>query len=120
MCCNENQQNSRILFTCSGCCTEGELSDKIGRQLRKEAYAKCGASCLAGISAGYPRFVNAAKEAAQIVVIDGCRMICARRTLEKAGFTPTSYVLSEMGLVEDCNQQEFISNICNQIKAASK
>lgn len=119
-CRDESQQNTRILFTCSGCCTEGELSDKIGRQLRKEGYARCGASCLAGISAGYPRFINAAKEAVEVVAIDGCGMTCAKRTLEKAEFTPTSYVLTAMGLTDGCNQQEFIATVCQQIKAASK
>lgn len=116
-CRDESQQNPRILFTCSGCCTEGELSDKVGRQLRKEDYARCGASCLAGISAGYPRFINAAKEASEVVAIDGCRMTCAKRTLEKAGLTPVSYVLTAMGLADGINQQEFIATVCQQIKA---
>lgn len=116
-CRDESQQNTRILFTCSGCCTEGELSDKIGRQLRKEDYARCGASCLAGIGAGYPRFINAAKEATEVVAIDGCAMTCAKGTLEEAGITPISYVLTAMGLADSSNQQEFIANICQQIKA---
>lgn len=115
-CRDESQTNARILFTCSGCCTEGELSDKIGRQLRKENYARCGASCLAGISAGYPRFINAAREATEVVAIDGCAMTCAKRTLEKAGITPISYVLTAMGLTESSNQEEFITNICNRLK----
>ncbi|SMC45050.1 putative zinc-binding protein [Sporomusa malonica] len=119
-CKDECQQNTRILFTCSGCCTEGELSDKIGRQLRKEGYARCGTSCLAGIGAGYPRFINAAREASKVIVIDGCGMTCAKRTLEKAELKPTSYVLTSMGLVDGCDQQKFIATACQQIKAAAK
>lgn len=119
-CRDESRQNTRIVFTCSGCCTEGELSDKIGRELRKEGYARCGSSCLAGISAGYPRFINAAKEAPEVVVIDGCGMTCAKKTLEKAGVVPTPYVLTTMGLVDGVNRQEFIKTICQQIRASSR
>jgi uncharacterized metal-binding protein len=111
---------TRILYTCSGCCPEGELADKIGRQLRREDYARCGGSCLAGISAGYPKFLNAAKQASEIVTIDGCTMACAKRTLEKIGYTPTSYILTSEGLTEGCNQQEYIASTCRKIQATDK
>ncbi|MBP2635187.1 MAG: hypothetical protein H6Q72_1094 [Firmicutes bacterium] len=111
----ESRCDARILFTCSGCCAEGELSDKIGRQLRKKGYARCGSSCLAGICAGYPKFINVAKEVSEVVAIDGCGMACAARTLEKAGIAPRSYVLTAMGLNECCDQQEFVGNVCQHI-----
>lgn len=115
-CTDTSKEVTRILYTCSGCCTEGELADKIGRQLRREGYARCEGSCLAGISAGYPKFLNAAKKASEIVTIDGCGMACAKRTLLNAQFSSTSYILTSMGLTESCNQQEFIESICQKIQ----
>ena len=118
-CCTE-KPHPRILFTCSGCCTEGEISDKIGRQLRQNGYARCGGSCLAGVSAGYPRFINAIKDASEVVSIDGCPMTCAKRTLEKASFHPRSFVLTSMGLAEGCNPQEFIAAACRKIHSTTE
>lgn len=115
-CGDENRRNARILFTCSGCCLEGEISDRIGRRLRKEGYARCGASCLAGVSAGYPKFINAAKEATEVVAIDGCGMACAKRTLEAKAIAPTSYVLTSLGLADGCDQQKFIDDFCKRVQ----
>lgn len=121
MACNNErtEKPGRILYTCSGCCLEGEISDKVGRRLRKEGYARCGASCLAGIGAGYPRFLQAAKDASEIITIDGCGMVCSKKVLEKAQFTTKSYVLTKMGLTEDKEQEEFITYACQQIMTQS-
>lgn len=119
-CTDTGREINRILYTCSGCCTEGELADKIWRQLRREGYAQCGGRCLAGISAGYPKFLNTAQKAHEIVTIDGCGMACAKRTLEKVEFTSTSYILTSMGLTETYNQQEFIESVCRKIETSSK
>ncbi len=119
MTCNNEGPNelTRILYTCSGCCIEGEVSDKVGRRLREVGYARCGASCLAGIGAGYPRFLKAAAEADEVIVIDGCKMACAKMLLKKANITATAYVLLDMGFSEDQDQEAFIMSICQQIMA---
>ena len=108
---------ARILFTCSGCCFEGETSDKIGRALRQAGYARCGNSCLAGIGAGYPKFLNAAKAAAEVVVIDGCGMRCASGMLKKAQIGFKQYVLTDMGLGKDQSTEEFIESFCHTVMA---
>ena len=95
--CSSGDSDERILFTCSGCCSEGEASDRIGRRLRQSGYARCGSSCLAGIGAGYPKFLNAAQAASAIVVIDGCGMRCASGILKKAQIEFKQYVLTDMG-----------------------
>ena len=114
--CESIDKAARILYTCSGCCFEGEIADRVGRRLRKDGFARCGGSCLAGIGAGYPRFLEAAKKATDIITIDGCRMVCAKRVLEKAALHPTqSYVLSQMGLTETNNPEDFINYACAEI-----
>ncbi len=115
--CNNGgiENSTRILYTCSGCCTEGAVSDQVGRKLRAAGYARCGTSCLAGIGAGYPRFLKAAAEATEVIAIDGCKMACAKMLLKKANITAKSYVLMDMGFSEDQDQEAFIIYACQQI-----
>lgn len=113
---DEKGKLTRIVYTCSGCCSEGEASDLIGRKLRTEGYAQCGTSCLAGIGAGYPRFLKVAQEASDVIAIDGCKMACARTLLKKANITvTTSYILLDMGFSEGQDQEEFITTVCHRI-----
>lgn len=115
-CCNEEKGNiTRIVYTCSGCCPEGKAGDLVGRKLREEGFARCGNSCLAGIGAGYPRFLKAAQEASEVIVIDGCKMVCAKTMLKKANITATSYVLLNMGFSEEYDQDAFVTAVCQQI-----
>lgn len=116
-CTEKSEKPERILFTCSGCCIEGEVSDKVGRQLRAEGFARCGSSCLAGIGAGYPRFLKAVAEASHVVVIDGCPMACAKTMLNKAQITSESYVLTKMGFDKNKDPEEFIPYACEAIKS---
>lgn len=113
--CHETGKSARILYTCSGCCKDGEISDKVGRRLRAEGYAQCGSSCLAGIGAGYPRFLKAAAEASEVVSIDGCRMACAKMLLKRAQINSKSYVMTNMGFNEKCDPEEFITYVCKQV-----
>lgn len=120
-CCNEEKRSiTKIVYTCSGCCAEGQASDLVGRRLRIEGYAQCGSSCLAGIGAGYPRFLKAAQEASEVIVIDGCKMACAKTMLKKANIIATSYILLDMGFSEEQDQDTFITSVCQQIRNSNK
>jgi len=46
---------------------------------------------------------------------------CAKKTLEKIGVTPTSYILTDMGLVkgESPVSEIIIARMCEKIKAAN-
>jgi uncharacterized metal-binding protein len=73
-----------IVYSCSGCSDAGELADRIARQLTRDGAAEM--SCLAGIGGRVKSLVLKAGTAERILVIDGCPLNCARRTLELAGF----------------------------------
>lgn len=113
--CSADSGSSRILFSCSGCCSEGAASDQIARLLRQSGYARCGNSCLAGIGAGYPKFLNAAKSAADVVVIDGCGMRCASTMLKKAQIVFKQYVLTESGFVAGQDEEEYVESFCRKL-----
>jgi len=92
------QEAGVLIFPCSGGSDVGELSDRVARKM-----AKCGKArifCLAGIGAHIPGMVESAKNAKKLIAIDGCQVLCSKKTLEHAGFEVTSYNLKEMGFVK--------------------
>ena len=56
-------------------------------------------ACLSAVAAGMPGPVTGAKQARMVLVIDGCPVKCAAKTLEKAGIKPTHHILvTDLGL----------------------
>jgi uncharacterized metal-binding protein len=86
----------RLVYSCSGAADVGEISDRVARLLVKKGFAK--PSCLAGVGAHVSGFVASAQGEVENIVIDGCPVACARKTLEHVGVMPRSFVLTEMGL----------------------
>ena len=89
------QEAGVLIFSCSGGSDVGELSDRVARKM-----AKCGQAkmfCLAGIGAHIPGMIESAKAANKIIAIDGCQVLCSKKILEHAGFTPISFNLKDLG-----------------------
>ena len=89
------QESGVLIFPCSGGSDVGELSDRVARKM-----AKCGQAkmfCLAGIGAHIPGMIESAKAANKIIAIDGCQVLCSKKILEHAGFTPISFNLKDLG-----------------------
>jgi uncharacterized metal-binding protein len=85
-----------MIYACSGAADVGEIADRVARKLRDEGFARM--SCLAAIGAGLSGYMETAKGADTVIVIDGCATACARKNFERIGVTPVSYVLTDMGL----------------------
>jgi uncharacterized metal-binding protein len=74
-----------LLLPCSGAADTGEIAD---RAARKFAEGNCaGMFCLAGIGANLSGFIASAKGADRLLVVDGCSLDCARKTLAEKGIT---------------------------------
>ena len=75
-------------------------------------------TCLAGIGAGLSNYVKSAKDADENITIDGCHVVCAKKTLEKIGVIPTSYILTDLGLVkgETPSTEKIVVQMCEKIK----
>lgn len=72
-----------IVLSCSGAADVGELADRAARLLSKKTCVKMG--CLAGIGGNISGFIASANGAELIIVIDGCAVSCAKKTLETHG-----------------------------------
>ena len=83
----------KLIFPCSGASDVGELSDRTGRRLTKLGLGKM--YCLAGIGGEVNDILVNTRAADKILAIDGCKLDCAKMTLEKAGFTAFDHIRLE-------------------------
>jgi len=86
----------KLVFPCSGASDVGGLSDRAARQMTLDLMGKM--YCLAGIGGRVEGIMANTKEAARVLVIDGCKEECARKTMELAGFKGFQHLrLADMG-----------------------
>jgi uncharacterized metal-binding protein len=72
-----------LLIPCSGAADTGEIADRASRKFAKGGCA--GMFCLAGVGANLNGFIASAKGADRLLVVDGCNLECARKTLAEKG-----------------------------------
>lgn len=81
--CCETPGITAMLLPCSGGSNVGQLANRAAVELTTEG---CGRIfCLAGIGGRLSGFVQSAKDAEALVVIDGCEIACGKATLQSAG-----------------------------------
>ena len=94
-CCATN--GNIMILACSGGSKVGQLSNQAAVELTREGFGKM--YCLAGVGGLLSGFVQSAKDAPQMVAIDGCSIGCAKAILEKGDVSPKSYlVVTELGI----------------------
>ncbi|QJB56837.1 putative zinc-binding protein [Pseudodesulfovibrio sp. zrk46] len=81
----DSSQTSTLVFSCSGAADVGEVTDQAARELARTGTAKM--FCLAGVGGKVSNIMNTIKAADKLIVIDGCPLNCAKKTLQDAGFT---------------------------------
>ncbi|PKO00510.1 MAG: zinc-binding protein [Chloroflexi bacterium HGW-Chloroflexi-5] len=87
---------TKLIYSCSGSADVGEIADHVTRRLRDEGFAKM--TCLASVGAGLSGYVQSALGADEVITIDGCVTACAKKSLQRIGVQPTSYILTDLGL----------------------
>ena len=86
----------KLIFPCSGGSDVGALSDLAARQMTRDGTGKM--YCLAGIGGQIPGILSTTQSASKILALDGCPMNCAKKILERAGFSGFEHLcLAEIG-----------------------
>ena len=94
--CHDRDQKI-MLISCSGASNLGRLSNQAAVELTMEGFGEL--FCLAGIGANLTGFVQSAKDAKEMIVIDGCDSACGKAILEKAGVPLKKHlIISQMGI----------------------
>lgn len=114
-----SKPETNLIYACSGAADVGAIADQVARRLRSEGVAKM--TCLAGIGAELPSYVQSAKDSDVNIAIDGCSVAWAKKTLEKIGVIPVSFILTDMGLVkgETPVAEKTIIEMCEKIKSSN-
>lgn len=88
-----------LIFACYGASDVGALSDMAARDMAKKGMGKL--YCIAAMGAHIESYIAKAREAAGILIIDGCAMDCARKCLEHLNFSSFKHIrVTDLGLVK--------------------
>jgi len=90
------QAAPNLIFPCSGASDVGSLTDRAARQMTLDLMGRM--YCLAGIGGRVEGIMANTKAAAKVLVIDGCKEECARKTMEVAGFSGFAHLQLERDL----------------------
>jgi uncharacterized metal-binding protein len=86
-----------MILACSGGSNVGQLANQAAVELTREGFGKM--YCLAGVGGLLSGFVQSARDAPQMLAIDGCSIGCAKSILEKADVPLKGYVVvTELGI----------------------
>jgi uncharacterized metal-binding protein len=86
-----------LIFACSGAANVGKMADEAARKLTREGKGKM--YCLAGLGGDVKNIIETTRSADRILVIDGCPVDCAKKTLDRVGIKKYDFVrVTDLGL----------------------
>lgn len=93
------QERAVIIYSCSGSANLGQACNELAQRLMERGVGKMG--CLAGLGGHVPNMVLSAQNSDELIVLDGCSMGCAMKTVEHAGAKASYHlVATDIGLVK--------------------
>ncbi|KVK73212.1 MULTISPECIES: putative zinc-binding protein [Burkholderia] len=86
-----------IVYSCSGCSNVAQLANHVAVRLDRSGDAEM--SCIAGVGGDVPSLLKLAHSGRPIIAIDGCPLVCAKKSLGRHGIAPDAHVqLGEHGV----------------------
>ena len=90
------------IFPCAGACNVGQISNKVAIELAKNGVGTM--MCTVGVGGHVPGLVKSAEGCDRKIVIDGCPLSCAKKTLEHANIDVDRHiVVTELDIKKDHN-----------------
>jgi uncharacterized metal-binding protein len=116
--CGANEQK-RIIFPCAGQANTGQLTNLAALQLTEEGYGSI--ACVALLAIGAENLVANAKNADEVVVLDGCPMLCAQKIADAQGVPVGQHlVVTELGITKGPSKNYTNDNIETIVAACWK
>jgi len=81
----------RIIFSCAGVANVGQISNAAALQLTEEGYGV--ATCIALLGTGDAGLQQRIAEADEVVIIDGCPVVCGAKIAAAEGVIPTQHIV---------------------------
>ncbi|WP_135365680.1 putative zinc-binding protein [Halosimplex halophilum] len=89
-----------LVYSCSGCSSAAQMANDLAVRLDRERVAEM--SCIAGVGGDVGPLVETATSGRPTLVVDGCPLECARKSLEQHDVTPDSHVnLAKRGVAKE-------------------
>ena len=108
-----------LIVPCGGGSNCGQATAEAAVQLTNEAAGEI--YCLAGIAAHVPEMLTTAVQAKRLLVIDGCGLQCARKTVQHAGLRVTDHIdLSSEELLKSRDFTRIQQNVLFVVKLAKQ
>ena len=91
------QGGVKMVLACAGASNVGQLTNEAAKRLDEAGTASY--FCLAGVGGHISGMVESVKGADKILVLDGCDVACAKKTMEAADIREFEYlVVTELGI----------------------
>ncbi len=92
-------ETKRLIFPCAGQSNAGQLTNLAAIQLVEEGYGKI--VCTALLATGNEGLVKSARNAEEVVILDGCPLVCASKIAECQGIEVGQHiVVTELGITK--------------------
>ncbi len=96
--CGANEPK-RIIFPCAGQANVGQLTNLAAVQLTEEGYGSI--ACVALLAIGTENLVVNALNADEVVILDGCPMLCAKKIAGAQGVAAGQHlIMTELGITK--------------------
>ena len=96
--CGANEPK-RIILPCAGQANVGQLTNLAAIRLTEEGYGSI--ACVALLAIGSENLVANALNADEVVILDGCPMLCAKKIAGAPGVAAGQYlVMTELGVTK--------------------
>lgn len=92
-----------MLLACSGGSNVGQISNEVARKMTVDN--KGVMFCLAGLGGDVEPLIERTEGAQRVLVIDGCPVACAKKTIERHGIDHEWVEITSLG-IEKCPDQE--------------
>lgn len=96
--CGANEPK-RLIFPCAGQANVGQLTNLAALQLTEEGYGSI--ACTALLAIGAENLIANAMNADEVVILDGCPMLCAKKIAGAQGVPAGQHlVMTELGITK--------------------
>jgi len=96
--CGANEPK-RIIFPCAGQANVGQLTNLAAVQLTEEGYGSI--ACASLLAIGNESLIANAMNADEVVILDGCPMLCAKKIAGAQGVAAGQHmVMTELGITK--------------------
>ncbi|GLU33674.1 putative zinc-binding protein [Trinickia caryophylli] len=93
----DDSKSLPLVYACSGCSSAAQMANYVAVQLDRRGAAEM--SCIAGVGGDVPALLKVAHSGRPIIAIDGCPLVCVKKSLERHGIAADEHVqLADRGV----------------------